>query len=340
MKRPIGLILSAIVLSLAALFFILTAAFMVFVGIFADHRPNIATTPFTTQHFFLYLMLAVALFYVALATWAILTIIGILRLRSWARYSILIIGGGITILSLFAAMGTLVSRTILPNLAAQQPNVDRHIFSIVSFVIVAFYLIVAAVGVWWLIYFNLRSIRELFSIAKFRIPSPIDTLVTPDPVPPAIKIVAGFLLLGAVFCLLCIFLPFPAFFLGFILPPKVSHILYVAFTALASFAGYGLLRLKESARLLTIAFLLLGFCNLAMLALPWYQSRLNTYTAQIMQSIPLMQGQFPPPVAYSSALLLFSCTFGLIVYGFVFWLLHRHRAAFQTPAPSEPMLET
>ena len=125
MKRPIGLILSAIVLSLAALFFILTAAFMVFVGIFADHHPNIATTPALTPHFFIYLMLAVAMFYAALATWATLTVIGILRLRSGARYSILIIGGIIAVFSLFAGIGTVVSRTLAPRPSPNSPTLTR-----------------------------------------------------------------------------------------------------------------------------------------------------------------------------------------------------------------------
>jgi hypothetical protein len=336
MKRPIGLILSATALSLAGLFFVLLAVSMVFAGISADRHPLIAATPTATPHFYIYLMLAVAVFYATLATWAILTVIGILRLRSWARYSILMIGGGITILSLVAAMGTLLSRTTLSPLSAQQPNADPRILSVVFFVMTALYILVSAVGVWWLIYFNLRPIRELFSLATFPL---VEPFVKPDPVPTPIKIIAGFLLLGAVCCLLCIFLPFPAFVLGFILPPTVAHILYVALAGLTSFAGYGLLRLKESARLLTIALLLLGFCNLAMVALPWYQSRLNTYTAQIMQSIPLIPGQPPPPATYSSPLLLFSCIIGLIVYGFVFWLLHRHRAAFRTPPPPEPMLD-
>jgi hypothetical protein len=335
MKRPIGLILSAAFLSLAALFFVITSAFMVFAGIFADHHPFIATTPTVTPHFYIYLMLAVAVFYATLATWATLTVIGILRLRSWARYSILIIGGLIAVFSVVAGIGTIASRTMLPNLSAQQLSADPRISSLVSFVIIAFYLMVAAVGVWWLVYFNLKPIRELFSIARFQIPPSINTVATPDHVPTPIKIVAGFLFFGAISCLLCIFLPFPAFFLGFILPPTAAHILYVAFAALASFAGYGLLRLKESARLLTLAFLILGFCNVAIAALPWYRSRLNAYTVQIMQSMPLTPNQSPPPVAYSSTLLLFSAFTGLILYGVVFWLLHRHRAAFKPP----PLLE-
>ena len=129
MKRPIGLILSTVALSLAAFFSILTTVLMVIVGIFADkNHPFIASAPAATPHFLLYLMLAVAVFYALLATWATLTVIGILRLRSWARYSILIIGGGLAALGLLAAVGTLVSHAMLPNLSAQQPNADPRIW--------------------------------------------------------------------------------------------------------------------------------------------------------------------------------------------------------------------
>jgi hypothetical protein len=340
MKRPIGLILSAIALSLAAFFSILTTVLMMMAGIFADkHPPFIASAPGATPHFFLYLMLAVAVFYAMLAAWATLTVIGILRLRSWGRYSILIIGGGLAVLGLFAAVGTLVSHIMLPKLSAQQPTADPHILSAVFVALTFFYLLVSAVGVWWLIYFNLRAIRDLFSGARFQTPSSAGIPASPDLVPTPIKIVAVFLFIGAACCLLCLFLPFPAFFLGFILPLSATHVLYLAFAALAAFAGYGLLRLKESARLLTIAFLILGFCNVAMAALPWYQSRFQTYTAQIIRSMPSMPGQSQPPDVFSSISLLFSAFVGLILYGFIFWLLHRHRAAFKTPPPAEPMLE-
>jgi hypothetical protein len=76
-------------------------------------------------------------------------------------------------------------------------------------------------------------------------------------------------------------------------------------------------------------------CNGAMAAFPWYQSKLQTYIAQIIHSMPLLPGQSHPPVTYSSTLLLFSASIGLILYGVAFWLLHRHRAAFKTP----PLLE-
>ena len=111
MKRPIGLILSAIVLSLAALFLLLMTALMAFAGLFAGHQPTVPAAP----HFLIYFMLAISVFYAVLAVWAILTVIGILRLRSWARYSILIIGGGLAVLGILTALFTLVGRSMLPN---------------------------------------------------------------------------------------------------------------------------------------------------------------------------------------------------------------------------------
>src|SRR5271156_2340944 len=132
MKRPIGLILSAIVLSLAALFLLLLTALTAFASIFAQHQPSIAATP----HFALYLMLAVSAFYAVLATWAIFTVIGILRLRSWGRYSILIIGGGLAFIGVLAAAFSLVfSRTMLPALQAQQLMTNPHLMSIVFMVV-------------------------------------------------------------------------------------------------------------------------------------------------------------------------------------------------------------
>jgi hypothetical protein len=88
MKRPLGIILSAIVLGLAALGLLLITALMAVSSVFIFHRPVTPANP----HFFVYIMLAISILYMALTVWAVLTVIGILRLRSWARYSILVIG--------------------------------------------------------------------------------------------------------------------------------------------------------------------------------------------------------------------------------------------------------
>jgi hypothetical protein len=330
MKRPIGLVLSAIVLTLAALFLLLSSALMAFAGLFAQNQPTISAAP----HVALFLMLAISIFYAALAVWAILTVIGILRLRPWARYSILIIGGGLAAIGVFGAVGTLLSRSMIPNIHAQQPTAsDPHIASIVLAVILGINLLIATVGTWWLVYFTLPSVRAIFS-------SP-DLLLQPSSpagrftrTPTAIKVIAVLMLLGSLSSLVCVLLPFRAFIFGFILPLTATRILYLGLAILSGFAGYGLLRLQESARLLTIGFLILGFSNLILLALPQYQVRAAQYSAQVASSFI---GQPQVPFTSYATLYLVSSIFGIVFYGVIFWFLHRHRAAFQTP-PTDPIL--
>jgi hypothetical protein len=336
MERPIGLILSAIVLSLAALFLLLLTAVMALAAIFAGRQPATAAMP----HFLTYSMLAISVFYAVLAVWAILTVIGILRFRQWGRYSILIIGGGLAAIGVLAVFGTLLSRAMLPSLQAQQPALDPHIFSIVMILMAAIYLLIAAVGIWWLTYFNLRSTRELFLNPTLLDPQSGDSGSSFSRAPTAIKIIGVFLFFSAVCCLLGAFLPFPTFLLGFILPPAASHVLYLLFAVIFALAGYGLLHLKESARLLTIAFLILGCCNILLAALPWYQNQFRLYMTQFTTAMPTMPGQ--PLIVFNDTgtIILISCVWGLIFYGITFWFLHRHRAAFQPSQPSpSPMLE-
>ena len=79
MKRPIGLILSAIVLSLVALVLLLAWPLS---WRFPASSPHISPLSPLRRHFILYRMLAIGAFYAVLTVWAILTVIGILRLRS------------------------------------------------------------------------------------------------------------------------------------------------------------------------------------------------------------------------------------------------------------------
>jgi hypothetical protein len=63
---------------LAALFLLLSTALTAFAGIFVEHQPSIATAP----HFIRFSFWQSAPSTPSLAVWAILTVIGILRLCS------------------------------------------------------------------------------------------------------------------------------------------------------------------------------------------------------------------------------------------------------------------
>jgi hypothetical protein len=348
MKRPIGLILSAIVLSLIALFLLLTAALMAFSGTFAAHQPAFAAS----SHFILYLMLAIGAFYAVLTVWSILTVIGILRLRQWGRYSILIIGGGLAAINLITVIFTILSRTVLSGLTPQQPAVNPHIASVVTAFMVVLYLLFAAIGIWWLIYFNLRSTRDLFQMPTlvtadpYGQPLPTASLPaksydgffsSPERAPAAIKILGWLFFVFAVCCLPMTLLPFPAFILGFIVPVKASHFLYFAILIICACIGYGLLKLRNSARLALIAFALFGIFNMAVALLPWAQNHLREYTAQIMAQftamLPTIPGQTNATYTNPMEMVVFNSMVGIAINLYVLWLAYRHRTAFTTPLP-------
>jgi len=273
------------------------------------------------------LILGVSVFYAILAVWAILTVIGILRLRPWARYSILVIGGGLAGIGTLLALGTAFSRTMLFTMPTRSPAPDPHIMAVIFAVLIAIYIGIAIIGIWWLVYFNLRTTRELFL-------DPSLSALSPGGLPQrsiAITILAGFFFYAAVCCVTFTFLPFPAFLLGFIFPAKYAHVFYLAFAVLSAFIGYGLLKLKESARLTTIAFLIFGCCNVMLSFLPWYQVQFRIYMVQFTDAFSTYPNQSPAMFPFTPTLMLVFGVFGLAIYALLLWLLHRHRTAFTPP---------
>jgi hypothetical protein len=250
MKRPIGLILSAVVLSLAALFLLALTALMAVAGIVANRQSTTATAPHVT----VLLILGLSFLYAALAVWAILTVIGILRLRPWARYSILVFGGGLAAVGLLLAVGTALSRALVAAIPANGRTTDPHLMAVIFTILIAFYAATATIGTWWLIYFNLRPTRELFHTSEFVFPLHSTSGDLPHR-PTAITILACLFLFSAVCCCIMAFTPFPAFLLGFILPARSAHILYLVFALIAALVSFGLLKLQEYARFATIAFI-------------------------------------------------------------------------------------
>ena len=285
MKRPIGLILSAIVLSLAALFLLFITALMAFSGRFAAASTRVLR--FTALH--LYLMLAIGAFYAVLTVWAILTVIGILRLRPWGRYSILIIGGGLAALNLFIAVFTIL---VEPRSHDSHPNNRRstptsHFSSPIH-------------GG------DQSPIRRRWNLVADLLQPPLHprALLEPRPspstfglqgqiqphshrhqdhrrLPTLLRTLRSASRLPALPC-----------FSSRLYPSAncVSH--HVSLLCrLTALTGYGLSRLREPARLLTIALLILGCCNIFLASLPWYQAQFCLYITQLMPAIPTIPGQ-------------------------------------------------
>jgi uncharacterized membrane protein (DUF2068 family) len=332
MKRTFGIIFSGVLLLLGALFQLLLAAGMAFCGVLLHKQIASGKLPGTTpasaqvlgwMPIFMYALCAV---FIALAVWEILTAVGLFRVRRWARYSVLIIGGILAAFSLVSLLLTLVMLLApLPGAAGMDASQAHNVHAmtrVVFGVIALFHAIRCTIGVFWLVYFNKKRVRDIFAGLPDQAPE--------SPRPLLISILSVLILIGAVSCLLLVFTPFPGAFFGMILHGWGKTAFCLIYAALAAAAGIGLWQLKEWARLLTMAMQALGLIQyVVFLARPSLYLR---YSEEIYRSMNLTQ---PQPQALSETV-TYGVSFGIsiLLVIAVFVVLHYYRGAFVPP--SEP----
>lgn len=171
-QRPTGVVLAAIVLGFVSLALLVFAAIFGFTAAFAGNiHPDAQVPGAPPTNVLAAMMAAFALIMVALAAWGIATVVGLLRMRSWARISIMVIGGLLAALSLMSALSSMAMPTLMKS-TPMPPNahIDPEHLRMVFMVVAIFWLIVAAIGIWWLVYFALRRTRECFLLARPEIP--------------------------------------------------------------------------------------------------------------------------------------------------------------------------
>jgi uncharacterized membrane protein (DUF2068 family) len=327
MKRLPGVIVSAIVLILGSLLQLLLAAGMAFAGAVEHNLPASSLHPGAPpipawMPIFMYGLCA---FFVAVAVWGILTSIGLFRLRRWARYSTLVIGGCLVLIGLPSMFMMLVLLAVPlplpPSVDASQAQTVHAMTRVMFGVIAVFYGLISAIGVSWLIYFNRKKVRETFTGAPGQI---IESRR-----PFLISIIAVFSMIGAVSCTLMVLLPIPAGFFGWILHGWQKAAYYLIYAALLGAAGVGLWRLEEWGRRLALAMQAFGLAHyVAFLA---YPSMMMRYSEAINREWNLPQPQ-PSPLFSQSAFYIPIFGFGILILIAIVAILHHYRAAFSRPA--------
>ena len=339
MKRPVPVVLSAILLGLIAASQLLFTVLMFFAGVLFLKKglpPTTGPQPFPPSMMPI-LMFGMSILFAALAAWSILTLIGLVRLRSWARYSVLVIAGlmagfgGICMLSSFAMPFLMPA---MPTTAGQ-PTADPGTMRAIFFVTGAVYGLVAALGVALLVYFNLAKTRALFLLSAPSAIGPPNTS-TGRARPTAISAISWMYMVCAPFCLIYAFLPFPAFLFGFILYGFAAHCMYLFFGALTFAIGYGLYRLRNEARIAMYFLFALLPIQIVVMITPWgarqFQVAMEGINAAMYHG-----GQAPPNPFGTPGVITFFLLLTMVLYGFVLWLLHRHRIAFTQAPPPLPM---
>src|SRR5580692_10039137 len=107
---------------------------------------------------------AVLLFMLALAVFGIFVGIGILRRRNWARITILVWAGFMTLVSVGAIAFSLL---IFSAVQTQLPNVNPadadKVMQFMRIFLVIFYGIPAGVGIWWIVLFTRKRVATAFT---------------------------------------------------------------------------------------------------------------------------------------------------------------------------------
>ena len=158
--------------------------------------------------------------FAALAGIGIWTSVGLFRLRSWARTSILVFAGFLAACSILSLLVTMAV-PIPPEFTAGTEGTFRRMMA-------AMFGIPLAVAVWWLIQFNTQSTKAAFA-------SPIADAASRRPM--SITVIAWALIVGTASCLVLVLTRTPVFLFGAIFNGWIAGVIYALFGALSLTSG-------------------------------------------------------------------------------------------------------
>ncbi len=304
MTRSVGVTIAAVVTIIGSVFSLLCGLFMLLGALLRS--VTMPATPFLKYTLFITSGLLLGL-----AAWGIATAIGLFRLRSWARASILVFSG---LLLFFGAISALFI-VFIP--IPVQENVPHQFMVGVRIGVAMFYLLWVGVGLWWLYLFNKAAVKKQF----------LGDLPATDrsPKPLSITVIAWFLLVGGILMPFWALLRMPAAVFGLVLTGWKGSLVYLVYAAAEVYLGLGLLKLKPLSRTLAVYFFLFGILNSLLFAvLPGRAARMAT----LMESFsPTMPGPGAPALALAPSW-WFTLVVGVIFMGVPLWFLITRKKAF------------
>jgi len=320
MKRPVGVILTAILQFLGSLAVLAMSASTVFLIARLPTTPGVAPPPTLPAG----MSLGIAAFYGLFAVLGFLTAIGLFRMRSWARYSTLIFAGFVVVVSLILALVFVLM---------EMPENIRSPAEIAAIrgVLTAFSLGFAALGAVCLYYFNRRSTKAAF--LREGADSDVNATgieVRGRRVPLSIAVIAGTQLLGGLGGLVfAAWIP-ATVFLGLVLTGISAKLFTLGTSAIGIYIGVALLRLSNTGRLVAIAMHCVWIGNALIIAsLPNRFLEYMAYVAKSMGQPSSASQQFPVSgMRFISA--------GSMVVGFLaLYFLVTRAYAFREETPKE-----
>jgi hypothetical protein len=331
-KRPTSVTISAVLLLLGSLVLTFFAALMVFAGVMIPKTSHAGTTAAAMPEpgFLTAVIVVEALFVLAMAVWGFITFAGLLRMRQWARISMLVIGGGQALICGLSALVMLLFVFLpLPTLAgaAQAPQAVFAAKAILGVMALLFFLH-AALGVWWVVYFVRKKTAQAFAAGSTPVENRRPLLIS---IPAILK------LIGAASCLLAATLPLPVIFFSSILGGWRKVVFYLSFAALEAVIGFGLWRLHEFSRKLAMVFTGWGLLYTAYyLAFPSALERFHQAYAKYFGALGSFAATPPEMLEFHSTAMSFSFGLSVLWCVVIVWVLIHYHAAFHPTSEEGP----
>ena len=349
MPRSAGITVSAVVVFFGSAFTILAGAGMLFAEVFLANSSRMANQP----PFLRYALVFDAVLCFAFGGWGVASGVGLLQVKRLARISMIVYAAILLVFTL--PMALLMAFVPLPN-TTNGPNVPTLFTAFMRIGMVFFYGAFAALGGFWLYFFNRGAVKD-----QFRGKQLIETTAlaqseplagSPRAIPAAttharplsISIIAWFLLVG------CVFAPFSLWFdsimfpgvqlpiciLGVFVSGRSAMVILVLWMVVQAIAAVGLLKLKNWGRLTTIVLQCVGMINIAlMFGIPANRAKFQLFMESAVRS---MNARMPQPVPFTFPIWL-GFAASIPVFIAVLWFLVTTKKAFN-PAAAEPAVLT
>lgn len=253
--------------------------------------------------------------------------VGVIRRRNWARVTILVWGGIMTLFCLALVAFSFVMFN--SNLGVDLPNVNgvdtAKVMVFTRIFTMLFYGIPAAIGIWWLVLFTRPRVALAFTSPQPSLPAAMDASGFPQPalastpMPPPraacplpIAVVAGLMALGSVFMLIFAFTPLPSsmpmFFLGHSFNGPSAKGIFLLWGGVSGASAVGIFLLKPWALHTQIGLQCLGILNCAIAALsPNYPAAMRAAVQKIYADNPMLTANSPFMTdGYFRSLMVFS----------------------------------
>jgi hypothetical protein len=278
MSRPAGVTISAVLLILVSAFFLLMCGLMFWMDRTLSETPP--SVPFA--RFVNYFM---ALVYCGAAAWGIVTAVGLFRTRRWARISILIQSG----LAVFFLATSLLMVFLMPFAVPGDVVVSESSLSAAKRLIAVVFCVPLALAVWWLIYFNLASVKAAFLSEAITAQRPRRPL--------GITVIAWHAIVFGLCTAPFALTQWPAFLFGVVLTGWAARVVYVVFGVGQLAIGVGLLKLKPWSHTTTVGLCLFAIVHAVVFALlpdKWDRMAefIQYYPADLRRDFPVLPESF------------------------------------------------